>query len=200
MDQEKIGGLIRTLRQEQGLTQRQLAQQMHISDKAVSKWERGQGCPDLSLLPGLSNLLGVDMERLLSGELNVNEILGGNMKKLNFYVCPTCGNTVTSLAEAGVTCCGKKLQPLQAKKAEGEERLNLEIVEDEYYLTTGHPMEREHYIAWVALLSGDSLILRRLYPEWEMQARLPMLPHGRLYWYCSKHGLFWQETRRGKGE
>ena len=37
MDQEKIGGLIRTLRQEQGLTQRQLAQQMHISDKAVSK-------------------------------------------------------------------------------------------------------------------------------------------------------------------
>ena len=54
MDCEKIGKLIRSLRRERGLTQLGLAEQMHISDKAVSKWERGLGCPDVSLLPELS--------------------------------------------------------------------------------------------------------------------------------------------------
>ena len=54
MDYEKIGALIRSLRTQQGLTQRELAQQLTVSDKAVSKWERGQGCPDVSLLPSLA--------------------------------------------------------------------------------------------------------------------------------------------------
>ena len=49
MDTNLIGTLIRRLRTEHDLTQRQLAQQLHVSDKAVSKWERGLGCPDVSL-------------------------------------------------------------------------------------------------------------------------------------------------------
>ena len=47
MDNEKTGRLIRDLRTEKGLTQAQLAQLIHVSDKAVSKWERGLGCPDV---------------------------------------------------------------------------------------------------------------------------------------------------------
>ena len=112
MDYEKIGALIRNLRTQQGLTQRELAQRLAVSDKAVSKWERGQGCPDVSLLPSLAQTLGVEVEGLLAGELLENEQTGGTMKNLNFYVCPTCGNILTSAVGAAVTCCGKKLAPL----------------------------------------------------------------------------------------
>lgn len=54
MDQTKIGLLIRSLRRERGLTQLELAQRLGVTDRAVSKWERCQGCPDVSLLPGLA--------------------------------------------------------------------------------------------------------------------------------------------------
>ena len=50
MDQIKTGKLIRKLRTDMGLTQKQLAERLHVSDKAVSKWGTGNGCPDLSLL------------------------------------------------------------------------------------------------------------------------------------------------------
>ena len=54
MDLSKVGKLIYTLRKEKDMTQKQVADLMHISDKAISKWERGLGCPDVSLLPELS--------------------------------------------------------------------------------------------------------------------------------------------------
>ena len=54
MDSNKTGSLLRRLRLERGLTQRQVAERLHLSDRTVSKWERGQGCPDVGLLPALS--------------------------------------------------------------------------------------------------------------------------------------------------
>lgn len=192
MDCIKIGKLIRGLRLERGMTQRQLAGKMNISEQAVSKWERGLGFPDVSLLPELSVILGVNPETLLSGQMDENDLVGGNMKKLKFYVCPACGNLITATAEAAVSCCGKKLQPLVPRKAEERERLNTELIEQEYFVTSDHEMEKDHYITFVALLTGDSLMLRKLYPEWNMQARLPRLGHGILVWNCSRHGLFWQ--------
>ena len=194
MDCVKIGQLIRKLRSESGLTQLQLAEQMHVSDKAVSKWERGCGCPDVSLLTELSRFFHVDIEKLLSGDLNENEITGGNMKKLRFYVCPNCGNIISSATDAVVSCCGKKLQGLVPQKAEGEGRLSVELIENDYFVTSGHPMRREHYISFAALLTGDTLILRKLYPEWDMQIRFPAIAHGRLLWYCTQHGLFYREV------
>ena len=65
MNNIKIGNLIYTLRKEKQLTQLQLAERMNISDKNVSKWERGLGCPDISLLPDLSKILEVNLEELL---------------------------------------------------------------------------------------------------------------------------------------
>lgn len=71
MNNIKIGNLIYTLRKEKQLTQLQLAERMNISDKTVSKWERGLGCPDISLLPDLSKILEVNLEELLSGKLDI---------------------------------------------------------------------------------------------------------------------------------
>lgn len=192
MDCEKIGKLIRSLRQERGLTQLGLAEQMHISDKAVSKWERGLGCPDVSLLPELSAILGVPLEGLLAGELDENELVGGNMKKLKFYVCPQCGNILTATAEAAVSCCDKKLAAMQPVKAAEGEKLAVEHIENDYFVTSAHAMSKEHYITFVALLTGDTLLLRKQYPEWNLQARIPRIGHGMLVWHCSRHGLFYQ--------
>lgn len=192
MDPRMIGSLICRLRKEQQLTQRQLAEQLCVSDKAVSKWERGLGCPDISLLPDLARLLGIELEGLLSGQLDSNEPLGGNMKNLNFYICPNCGNVVTAMAEAAVSCCGKKLPALTPQKAPEGERLQVERIEEDYFISTDHPMEKGHYISFVALLTGDSILLRKQYPEWDLQLRLPAFAHGKLLWYCTQHGLFYQ--------
>ena len=194
MDNGKIGQLIYRLRKEKHLTQSQLAEKMSISDKAVSKWERGLGCPELSLLPELSKIFDVDLEKLLSGELNENEILGGNMKKLIFYICPTCGNMITSMVDTNISCCGKKLKAIQAQKASEDEQLSVEIIENDFFITSNHPMTREHYIAFIALLTGDSVMVRKQYPEWDMQVRIPIFAHGKLVWYCTKHGTFYQEV------
>ena len=191
MDPIKTGKLIRALRMDLGLTQQQLAVRLHVGDKAVSKWERGAGCPDLSLLPALAEVLGVGLECLLAGELDANESTGGNMKRTEFYVCPDCGNIVTASAEAVLSCCGRPLTALEPQKADLPHCLTIEPVENELFITSTHPMEKEHYIAFIALLRGDSLLLRRLYPEWDMQVRIPAA-HGRLLWYCTRHGLFCQ--------
>lgn len=190
MEPIKTGRLIRALRMEQGLTQRQLAQYLHVGDKAVSKWGRGAGCPDLSLLPALAECLGVGLDSLLAGELDANDKTGGCMKRTKFYYCPVCGNLAAASAGAAVSCCGRPLTALEPRKA--EERLNIEPVENELYVTSPHPMEKGHYIAFAALLTGDGLLLRRLYPEWDLQLRLPAV-HGRLLWYCTQHGAFYQD-------
>lgn len=192
MNQEKTGQLIRRLRIERGLTQLELANQLMITDKTVSKWERGLGLPDVSLLPGLAQALGVRLEQLLEGDMNENDRQGGNMKRTKFYVCPHCGNVLTASAEAQISCCGKNLPPLEAKKADATHRLTVELIENEYYLTAAHPQTREHSLAFAALLTGDTLILRRLYPEWDVQTRIPRLEHGQLYFYCTQDGLFVQ--------
>ena len=58
----RIGRFIAQLRREKGLTQKALAAQLHLTDKAVSKWERGLACPDITLLPVLAALLDVSVE------------------------------------------------------------------------------------------------------------------------------------------
>ena len=70
MDQEKIGKLIAKLRKEQGLTQSELGAKVNVGFKAVSKWERGITCPDISIINELSKILGITSDELLTGELN----------------------------------------------------------------------------------------------------------------------------------
>ena len=68
MDCQKIGSFILAIRREKNMTQKQLAEKLHVTDRAVSKWERGLGVPDVSLLPDLSNILGVSINEILAGE------------------------------------------------------------------------------------------------------------------------------------
>lgn len=68
IDREKFGAFIAALRKEQGLTQQELADRLFVSNKAVSKWERGQSLPDIALLEPLAQCLGVSVAELLRGE------------------------------------------------------------------------------------------------------------------------------------
>jgi len=68
MDQVKIGKFIRELRMEQCMKQRELADQLGIADKTVSKWECGNGLPEVSLMLPLCTILGISVNELLSGE------------------------------------------------------------------------------------------------------------------------------------
>lgn len=73
MDAEKTGLFIAELRGELGLTQRELADKIGVTDKAVSKWERGRGFPDVAILETLSKELGVSITELMSGERSTPE-------------------------------------------------------------------------------------------------------------------------------
>lgn len=73
MNQIKIGKFIADMRKKQGLTQKQLAEQLNVTDKTISKWETGYRLPDASILPELSSVLKVDINELLAGEEFLSE-------------------------------------------------------------------------------------------------------------------------------
>lgn len=131
MNQINTGNIIRATRLRQNITQRELAGKIGVSDKAVSKWERG---------------------------------------------------------------CGKRLAPLSPKSPSAEEALRVEHDGNELYITSEHEMTREHHISFAAFLSGDTLVLKKLYPEWNLEMRLPFFAHGKLLRYCNEHGLFIQDV------
>ena len=67
LDKEKFGAFLVQLRKEKGLTQKELAERLYVSDKAVSKWERALSLPDITLLQPMAEYLGVTVTELLSG-------------------------------------------------------------------------------------------------------------------------------------
>ena len=192
MDAEKTGALIRALRMEQGLTQAALAECLHVTDKAVSKWERGQGCPDLPMLPALADVFQVSVESILAGELRGSERNGGNMKRIRFYCCPVCGNVMTATGEAEIACCGRRLEAMPMRPCDEAHTLRLEEMDGETYVSLAHEMSKAHHIRFIAQVGFDRVTLVRLYPEQDAETRLPRMGHGRLYIGCSRDGLYWQ--------
>ena len=104
MDNYVTGTAIRTLREKQHLTQLQLAEQISVSDKTVSKWETGRGFPDISLLEPLAAALRVSVPELLSGEQVINVNRAANMRRSRLYVCPVCGNVLHAAGSAMISC------------------------------------------------------------------------------------------------
>ena len=189
MDQEKVGGIIKTLRKDKGMTQLELALCLNVTDRAVSKWERGLGCPDISLLTRLSEIFSVDIGSIIEGDMEENEKRSGNMKKTKFYVCPICGNIITASENTNVSCCGRKLEGLEEKKNLDEE-IKIERVDGtELYISSSHPMTKDDYISFFSYVTSDSLLLKKLYPEWGVDIRFPWLGHGKIMWYSEKEGL-----------
>jgi len=190
MDKYVTGSVIRSLRESRGMTQEALAERLHVSSKAVSKWETGQGLPDITLLEPLAAALGISVIELFSGETVKNKNRAANMLRARFYVCPVCGNILWSCGEAVVSCCGITLPPLTAEEPDAEHGIRLEHVEDELYITVDHPMTKEHSISFFAAVSDQGVQITKLYPEGNAETRCKRARVQRIYAYCNRHGLF----------
>lgn len=183
---------IKTLREQQKLTQKDLAQRLSVSDKAVSKWETGRGLPDLTLLEPLAGALGVSVAELLSGEQVVNRNRAGNPLKSRFYICPVCGNVLFTMGEASISCCGVALPPLEPEQPDDSHRLLVSDCDGGLYIEASHPMEKGHYLAFLALVSDLGVELRKLWPEQVPHAHFTKRSGGVLYACCNRHSLFRQ--------
>ncbi len=190
MDNYVTGATIRNLRERKGMTQEALAARIHVSAKAVSKWETGKGFPDISLLEPLAGALDISVIELLSGEDVHNRNRAFDMLKSVWYVCPACGNVICATGEAVVSCCGIVLPPLEAEAADEGHPFRTELVEDEIFISTDHPMTKAHYISFLAAVSDQGVQLVRLYPEGGVEARFKRARVRDLYACCNRHGLF----------
>ena len=190
MNQYVTGAMIKRLREGRSMTQALLAEKLHVSDKAVSKWETGRGYPDISLIEPLSAALGVSVLELLSGADVVNANRASDMRRGKLYVCPLCGNVIQSTGAAIISCCGLVLPPLEAEPEDDAHRLLLERVEDEYYAAVPHEMSRTHYISFIAAVCDDGIEIKKLYPEQNAECRFKIAWTRQLVFYCNHHGLF----------
>ena len=190
MNSYVTGAAIKQLREARKLTQAELAGEIGVSAKTVSKWETGKGLPDISLLQPLAQALGVSVIELMNGEPVANRNVSANMLRGKFYVCPVCGNVIHSMGNTLVSCCGITLPALEAEEADDDHGITIENVEDEHYITVQHPMRKGHFISFVAFVTTDRMQMVKFYPEGDAATRLQLRGMGQLYYYCNQHGLF----------
>lgn len=194
MNQYVTGSVIKELREKNNLTQYQLAEKLGVSDKTVSKWETGNGYPDIALLEPIAQVFSVSVTELISGNAVKNENVSANMLKTKFCVCPVCGNVIQSTGEAVVNCHGILLTPCIAEKEDENHRISVETVEDEYYVKVEHPMAKDHFISFIAAVSSDRVQTVKLYPEGGASARFKINGVRRIYYYCNRDGLYYADT------
>lgn len=187
---------IKELRTTHALTQEQLAAQIGVTAKAVSKWETGRGLPDISLIEPLAQVFGVSVAELITGEVARNDNRSGNVRKSIFHVCPICGNVVWSLGANAASCCGISMIPLEAEAFDEQHVIHTERIDDEYFVHIDHPMTKDHYISFIACVCDDEVQLKKLYPEGSAEALFGIHGPCDFYAYCNHHGLL--RTRAGK--
>ena len=191
---------LRQLRSERGLTQAALAEQLGVTDKAVSKWETGRGLPDIALIEPLAQALGCSVAELLCGEVRRNANRAANMSRCIFCVCPICGNVVVATGEGSFSCCGSTMLPQEPETPEpgSPHDFAIERVEHEWHVAADHPMTKQHFVSFVAYVTSDGVNLKKLYPEQLDWPRFPIAGSGWVYFYCNQHGLFRKRTPRTK--
>lgn len=190
MDHYVTGATIKALREQYRMTQADLAEQLCVSDKAVSKWETGRGFPDVSLLEPLGKALRVSVPELLCGQTIVNQNRSANMLKSLFYVCPVCGNALFARGDAMISCCGIQLPALEAEEPDAAHSMEIQRPEDELFVFSDHRMSKDHYLSFIAYMTPDRCEIKALYPEGNAEARFFFRGTGWLYYYCNQHGLF----------
>lgn len=195
MNNYVIGPIIKKLREANKMTQKELAAKLDVSDKTISKWETAKGLPDISLLEPLAQALNITLTELMTGDQIQNRNKSANMLRSRIYVCPVCGNVIHATGDALISCCGITLPALEADESEevtAAHIMRCAKIEDEYYISIDHEMSKEHYISFIAYVTGNKFELVKLYPEGNAEARFFIRGHGMLYCCCNRHGLMKQ--------
>lgn len=189
MDNYVTGATIKRLRENKNMTQLELADKIGVSPKTVSKWETAKGLPDISLLNSIALALEVSVMELMSGNTVLNCNVSANMLRSKLYVCPVCGNIIHTIGEAVISCCGVMLPVLEADDIDDAHSVSIEQVEDEQFISVHHDMIKDHYISFIAYVTGDKFQMVKLYPEGNAECRFRFRGRGYLYIYCNRHGL-----------
>lgn len=197
MDKYITGTVIKELRESKRLTQAELAEKLHVSDKTISKWETCKGYPDITLLEPLASVFGVSIAEILSGNAISNRNVSGNMLRSQFYVCPVCGNIIHSMGAASIHCHGILLAPSLPERSDEKHLIFVEKVEDEFFVRIEHDMSKTHYISFIAAMSSDRLQMIKLYPEGNAEARFKISGVKRIFYYCNRDGLYYQDIVKG---
>jgi superoxide reductase len=120
------------------------------------------------------------------------------MKEIKFYRCEVCGNIVALINNGGGTlvCCGQDMTELKANTTDAAQEKHVPVVTKEngkvkaQVGSTLHPMLPEHYIQWIALVSGDKMDMKFLEPGGQPVAEFEDAASGTVYEYCNVHGLW----------
>lgn len=119
-------------------------------------------------------------------------------ENIKIYICKHCGNVCELINDSGVNmvCCGEEMNLLDSSLSVGATEKHTPVynkVEDEIVVSVGevsHPMEKEHYIMWCALVTDNTMTRVTLYPEQDINIRFKYVPNSTIYAYCNKHGLW----------
>lgn len=122
-------------------------------------------------------------------------------ENIYLYLCKDCNNIIEVIdgKADSLTCCGKMMEKLTANTTDAAVEKHLPVyekVEDELLVKVGeieHPMQKDHYIMWIALVTDSKMVRVKLYPEQSTETRFPYIKGAELYAYCNKHGL-WKTT------
>lgn len=150
----------------------------------------GKGLPDIGIVEELSKALSISVGELLTGEYRSNENPAGNIKKMQFYVCPICGNIIASVGAGSFSCCGITLPKQEAEESDENHAIQISTIDNEYHVSLEHPMDKKHYISFVAYVTSDTIEIAKLYPQQDISVRFWKKGHGYLYVYCNRHGMF----------
>lgn len=112
--------------------------------------------------------------------------------------CMKCGATVIvkedcNCGDCGIQCCGEQMAELVPNTVEAslEKHIpNYELIENDVLVTLNHPMDKDHYIQWIALVKENRVQVIDLYPEGDAIARFPYIPNSTIYAMCNKHQLW----------
>lgn len=114
-----------------------------------------------------------------------------SMKGFSYYFCHECGSVVVASGNSSISCCSHTLSPLVLREAESG--LSVMREGDEILVSSECPMTKEDFIAFVAFENWSGYTLKLFYPEWELHTSFAYAGKGRLVWYSTEKGAFFQK-------
>ena len=122
-----------------------------------------------------------------------------------FYICPICGKVLGLIhdTKSPTVCCGEKMELLEVNVSDISLEKHIPVYEvdsqeGEVVVKVGeieHPMEKEHYIMWIAQVSDNKTTRIQLFPEQETTVRFEYIKGAIVFAYCNKHGLWKTEIK-----
>ena len=176
------GLTLRLLRESLGLTQKQLADKIHVSNRTVSAWENGTRKIRHSVMIKILKEYDASIYDLLDNCDDFSD-------RFRFYICKACGNTIIAHKDTSVTCCSMKLIPESMTEFGEFPEYEAECFGDLIKFTVKHEMSLCHYIKFIAYVSRGGCAYSVLNHKSTPTLCAVNYGEGELFVYCTRRGL-----------